>query len=260
MCGGRNQKPVRRDRHEVVQESSKHSCVHGRDFRRPPSRCIVFSELRQHHRSGRQNKLRTNSTTSLSPNGNNQRDVTYQTTQPQWTYRQGTTSQWSNLYGVNRITNSGWGNDAISLRRVSDAVLFMVMIIYVSQQWTIRQLHRWRTVPQQTSRQWTDRQPYRWEAVPQWITIPQQPIQQWLIKKPYQSETIQQWTTQQSYQWGTVPQRTTQQPTFDYTVYITETGGKYHRWGCRYLRRSAVPINRSRAISLGYGPCSVCNP
>jgi len=90
------------------------------------------------------------------PVTNNQRSVTYQTTQPQWTYRQGTTSQWSNQY--------------------------------VNQQWT------------------------------------------------------------------------TQQPTFDYTVYITETGGKYHRWGCRYLRRSAVPINRSRAIALGYSPCSVCNP
>jgi len=90
------------------------------------------------------------------PTTNNQRSVTYQTTQPQWTYRQGTTSQWSDQY--------------------------------VNQQWT------------------------------------------------------------------------TQQPTFDYTVYITETGGKYHRWGCRYLRRSAVPISRSRAISLGYGPCSVCNP
>lgn len=45
-----------------------------------------------------------------------------------------------------------------------------------------------------------------------------------------------------------------------YTVYITATGSKYHRNGCRYLSRSQISISKSDAISQGYDPCSVCNP
>lgn len=45
----------------------------------------------------------------------------------------------------------------------------------------------------------------------------------------------------------------------DVTVYITKTGKKYHRDGCRYLSKSRIPISLSDA-KLGYGPCSVCNP
>lgn len=43
-------------------------------------------------------------------------------------------------------------------------------------------------------------------------------------------------------------------------VYITRTGSKYHRAGCRYLSRSQIPISLSDAKSNGYDPCSVCNP
>lgn len=43
------------------------------------------------------------------------------------------------------------------------------------------------------------------------------------------------------------------------TVYVTKTGEKYHRDGCRYLSKSKIPISLSDAKS-GYGPCSVCNP
>ena len=43
-------------------------------------------------------------------------------------------------------------------------------------------------------------------------------------------------------------------------VYITRTGHKYHRNGCRYLSRSQIPISLSNAKSSGYDPCSVCNP
>lgn len=43
------------------------------------------------------------------------------------------------------------------------------------------------------------------------------------------------------------------------TVYVTKTGKKYHRDGCRYLSQSRIPISLSDAKS-GYGPCSVCNP
>jgi len=43
-------------------------------------------------------------------------------------------------------------------------------------------------------------------------------------------------------------------------VYITNTGSKYHRAGCRYLSKSCMPVERSAAINKGLGPCSVCKP
>ena len=42
------------------------------------------------------------------------------------------------------------------------------------------------------------------------------------------------------------------------TVYITKTGKKYHRDGCRYLKKSQIPISLSDAESRGYTPCSKC--
>ena len=44
------------------------------------------------------------------------------------------------------------------------------------------------------------------------------------------------------------------------TVYITRTGAKYHRAGCRYLSKSMIPISLKDAVARGYAPCSVCNP
>ncbi|MCX7614888.1 MAG: nuclease (SNase), partial [Clostridiales bacterium] len=44
------------------------------------------------------------------------------------------------------------------------------------------------------------------------------------------------------------------------TVYITKTGHKYHRSGCRYLSRSKIAISLKDAKAEGYGACSVCNP
>jgi len=44
------------------------------------------------------------------------------------------------------------------------------------------------------------------------------------------------------------------------TVYITKTGKKYHRWGCRYLRKSCIPISLTEAKRRGYTPCKVCKP
>lgn len=46
----------------------------------------------------------------------------------------------------------------------------------------------------------------------------------------------------------------------NYTVYITETGEKYHRDGCQYLRKSKIEIGKQDAIDAGYSPCSKCNP
>lgn len=46
----------------------------------------------------------------------------------------------------------------------------------------------------------------------------------------------------------------------DITVYITKTGSKYHREGCRYLTKSCIPISLEDAKARGYTPCSVCGP
>jgi hypothetical protein len=43
------------------------------------------------------------------------------------------------------------------------------------------------------------------------------------------------------------------------TVYVTKTGDKYHRAGCRYLSKSAIPTALKDAVS-GHTPCSVCRP
>lgn len=43
------------------------------------------------------------------------------------------------------------------------------------------------------------------------------------------------------------------------TVYVTRTGSKYHRSGCRYLRKSAIPKSLDEARKR-YAACSVCAP
>lgn len=45
-----------------------------------------------------------------------------------------------------------------------------------------------------------------------------------------------------------------------YTVYITNTGSKYHRAGCQYLKKSKTAISKTKAISQGYTACAKCNP
>ena len=42
------------------------------------------------------------------------------------------------------------------------------------------------------------------------------------------------------------------------TVYVTRTGDKYHKAGCRYLRQSQIPMSLSQAQASGYTPCSIC--
>lgn len=43
-------------------------------------------------------------------------------------------------------------------------------------------------------------------------------------------------------------------------VYITETGNKYHKAGCKYLDESKIEIDLQDAISRGYIACKVCKP
>jgi len=43
-------------------------------------------------------------------------------------------------------------------------------------------------------------------------------------------------------------------------VYITNTGKKYHRKGCGYLKQSEEKIRLSEAKRRRYKPCSRCKP
>lgn len=47
--------------------------------------------------------------------------------------------------------------------------------------------------------------------------------------------------------------------TKEIVVYVTRTGTKYHRAGCRYLARSSIPMSLKEAAAR-YSPCSVCRP
>jgi hypothetical protein len=44
------------------------------------------------------------------------------------------------------------------------------------------------------------------------------------------------------------------------TVYVTDTGKRYHRDGCRYLAYSKHAIALKDAVARGYTPCHVCKP
>ena len=44
------------------------------------------------------------------------------------------------------------------------------------------------------------------------------------------------------------------------TVYVTDTGSKYHMAGCQYLRQSQHARTLSQAKSQGYTACSRCDP
>jgi hypothetical protein len=44
------------------------------------------------------------------------------------------------------------------------------------------------------------------------------------------------------------------------TVYVTRTGKKYHRGGCRYLAGSEIPMSIKDAQAKGYTPCKICHP
>lgn len=44
------------------------------------------------------------------------------------------------------------------------------------------------------------------------------------------------------------------------TVYITRTGTKYHRDGCKYLKSSKIPIVLDELNTNKYEPCKVCKP
>jgi hypothetical protein len=59
---------------------------------------------------------------------------------------------------------------------------------------------------------------------------------------------------------GAQQKQAVQQSNQAQTVYITRTGKRYHRDGCRYLSMSKVPISVKDAKANGYTPCKVCHP
>lgn len=44
------------------------------------------------------------------------------------------------------------------------------------------------------------------------------------------------------------------------TVYVTDGGKKYHRVGCKHVRRGKVALTVKEARAQSYTPCSVCDP
>lgn len=43
-------------------------------------------------------------------------------------------------------------------------------------------------------------------------------------------------------------------------VHITETGTKYHKAGCQYLKKSDIEVTLSKAKEMGLTPCKKCKP
>ena len=50
------------------------------------------------------------------------------------------------------------------------------------------------------------------------------------------------------------------EPIVSKNVYLTNTGSKYHKFGCRYLKTSCTEVSLDQAISMGKTACKVCKP
>jgi competence protein ComEC len=85
---------------------------------------------------------------------------------------------------------------------------------------------------------------------------PQSAVQSTTTTTPTTTTSPATTTTQPSPKPSTEPAQTQTQSV---TVYVTKTGAKYHKSGCRYLSKSKIPISLDDAKGA-YSPCSVCNP
>lgn len=56
----------------------------------------------------------------------------------------------------------------------------------------------------------------------------------------------------------TTKKKTTKKKTKSVTVYVTNTGSKYHKSWCSYLNQSKIPISLKNAKAQGYTACSRC--
>jgi hypothetical protein len=57
--------------------------------------------------------------------------------------------------------------------------------------------------------------------------------------------------------WGRDPAPSKPGP--DELVYVTRTGSRYHRAGCRFLAKGAIAV-RMAEVGTRYQPCRVCHP
>lgn len=56
----------------------------------------------------------------------------------------------------------------------------------------------------------------------------------------------------------TTSQRVARTPDTDSIVFVTNTGVRYHRDGCKWLYKSKIPVSLIKARDAGYTPCRVC--
>lgn len=56
------------------------------------------------------------------------------------------------------------------------------------------------------------------------------------------------------------PKKYTSSEADEITVYVTDTGHKYHKEKCSYLKLTKNKITLAEAIEDGYTPCLVCVP
>lgn len=57
-----------------------------------------------------------------------------------------------------------------------------------------------------------------------------------------------------------VPQHETESQTLSETVYVTPSGTKFHKQGCRYIKNKNVKEYSRTDAANKYSPCSVCEP
>lgn len=67
-------------------------------------------------------------------------------------------------------------------------------------------------------------------------------------------------SSQPSHQAASRPESIPQTQNNELTVYITDTGKRYHLSTCRYLSSSKHAIALGDAKRRGYTPCKVCQP
>jgi biopolymer transport protein ExbD len=75
------------------------------------------------------------------------------------------------------------------------------------------------------------------------------------INQPASSTDVPAWS-----QSTTVPATYAAAKANSVTVYVTETGSKYHLGSCRHLRKSKIKTTLQQAKADGYTACKVCKP
>lgn len=89
-------------------------------------------------------------------------------------------------------------------------------------------------------------------------STPETPFEAQSAAAPTQATSTPAVTSTTSTQTQTPAQGQTEKK--EITVYVTDTGKKYHTAGCSSLSKSKIPMSLSDAKAAGYTPCGRCNP